>query len=63
MGGGAMSGVPSILPRTPQQPVGQRIKSIYTDRLRQFTQKGQYEGQNLVSYVCSLPVYWLSGRS
>lgn len=46
-----MLGVPSILPRAPQHPVGQRIKSIYTDRLRQFTQTGQYEGQNLVSYV------------
>lgn len=46
-----MLGVPSTLPRTPQRPVGQRIKSIYTDRLRQFTQTGQYEGDNLVSYV------------
>ena len=46
-------GVPSTLPRSPQHPVGQRIKGIYTDRLHQFTQKGQYEGQNLVSYVSS----------
>lgn len=37
------------LPRLAERPVGQRITKIYTDRLRQFTSKGQYEGQNLVS--------------
>ncbi|KAJ5114932.1 hypothetical protein NUU61_000691 [Penicillium alfredii] len=37
------------LPRLAERPVGQRIIKIYTDRLRQFTSTGQYEGQNLVS--------------
>ncbi|KAJ5594089.1 uncharacterized protein N7459_000297 [Penicillium hispanicum] len=37
------------LPRLAERPVGQRITKIYTDRLRQFTATGQYEGQNLVS--------------
>lgn len=50
MGGGVMLGTPSLLPQKPEHPVGQRIKGIYTDRLRQFTATGQYEGQNLVSY-------------
>ncbi|KAI9927782.1 Glycoside hydrolase, 38 vacuolar alpha mannosidase [Aspergillus wentii] len=50
MGGDAPSRAPSSLPRVPERPVGQRIKSIYTDRLKQFTATGQYEGQNLVSY-------------
>lgn len=39
----------SSLPRLAERPVGQRIKKIYTDRLKQFTSAGQYEGQNLVS--------------
>lgn len=30
-------------------PVGQHIRNIYVDRLRQFTATGQYEGHNLVS--------------
>ncbi|KAJ5111391.1 hypothetical protein N7532_001926 [Penicillium argentinense] len=37
------------LPRLAERPVGQRITKIYTDRLKQFTSTGQYEGQNLVS--------------
>lgn len=37
------------LPRLAERPVGQRITKIYTDRLRQFTDPGQYEGQNLVA--------------
>lgn len=37
------------LPRLAERPVGQRITKIYTDRLKQFTSNGQYEGQNLVS--------------
>ena len=45
-----MLGTPSLLPQKPERPVGQRIKGIYTERLRQFTATGQYEGQNLVSY-------------
>lgn len=51
MAGGVQLGAPSSLPRTPEHPVGQRIKGIYTNRLRQFTATGQYEGENLVSYV------------
>lgn len=43
------SGPVPVLPRLAERPVGQRITKIYTDRLRQFTSKGQYEGQNLVS--------------
>jgi alpha-mannosidase len=39
----------STLPRLAERPVGQRITKIYTDRLKQFTSTGQYEGQNLVS--------------
>ncbi|KAJ5917823.1 CAZyme family GH38 [Penicillium verhagenii] len=37
------------LPVLAERPVGQRITKIYTDRLKQFTDKGQYEGQNLLS--------------
>lgn len=37
------------LPVLAERPVGQRITKIYTDRLKQFTSAGQYEGQNLVS--------------
>jgi alpha-mannosidase len=40
---------PPALPRLAERPVGQRINSIYTDRLKQFTSSGQYEGQNLIS--------------
>lgn len=39
----------TTLPRLAERPVGQRITKIYTDRLKQFTATGQYEGQNLVS--------------
>ncbi|OJJ48556.1 hypothetical protein ASPZODRAFT_130621 [Penicilliopsis zonata CBS 506.65] len=49
MGGDASLGAPGSLPRRSDHPVGQRIKGIYTDRLRQFTSEGQYSGQNLVS--------------
>ncbi|KAH8426737.1 alpha-mannosidase [Aspergillus melleus] len=49
MGGDVPRQAPSSLPRTPAHPVGQRIKGIYTDRLKQFTASGQYEGQNLIS--------------
>ncbi|PYH35738.1 alpha-mannosidase [Aspergillus neoniger CBS 115656] len=49
MGGDVPRQAPSALPQTPAGPVGQRIKSIYTDRLKQFTATGQYEGQNLIS--------------
>ncbi|RAL12310.1 alpha-mannosidase [Aspergillus homomorphus CBS 101889] len=49
MGGAMPRQAPSGFPRTPEGPVGQRIQSIYTDRLKQFTSSGQYEGQNLLS--------------
>ncbi|RHZ71514.1 hypothetical protein CDV55_107768 [Aspergillus turcosus] len=49
MGGDAPLRAPSSLPRAPDHPVGQRIKSIYTDRLRQFTDSGQYREQSLIS--------------
>ncbi|KAL2867121.1 alpha-mannosidase [Aspergillus lucknowensis] len=48
MGGDVPRQAPSSLPRAPEGPVGQRIRSIYTDRLRQFTSSGQYESQNLI---------------
>ncbi|KAJ0426087.1 glycosyl hydrolases family 38 N-terminal domain-containing protein [Aspergillus carlsbadensis] len=48
MGGDLPRQAPSSLPRAPEGPVGQRIRSIYTDRLRQFTSSGQYEKQNLI---------------
>ncbi|KAF9892873.1 Glycoside hydrolase, 38 vacuolar alpha mannosidase [Aspergillus nanangensis] len=49
MGGDAPRQAPSSLPQFPHRPVGQRIKSIYTDRLRQFTGSGQYQGQSLLA--------------
>ncbi|KAF7713764.1 Alpha-mannosidase [Penicillium ucsense] len=53
MGGEAPHIVPTLasrsLPQLAERPVGQRINRIYTERLRQFTANGQYEGQNLVS--------------
>ncbi|KAL2829726.1 glycosyl hydrolases family 38 N-terminal domain-containing protein [Aspergillus cavernicola] len=48
MGGDIPRQAPSSLPRAPDGPVGQRIRSIYTDRLRQFNSSGQYENQNLI---------------
>ncbi|KAI9803462.1 MAG: hypothetical protein M1825_001805 [Sarcosagium campestre] len=46
-------------PKLSAGPVGQQISGIYRDRLRQFTSKGQYEGQNLRSMLdegrCSDP--------
>ncbi|PTU17567.1 hypothetical protein P175DRAFT_0504855 [Aspergillus ochraceoroseus IBT 24754] len=48
MGGDVPRQAPSSLPRAPSGPVGQRIKSIYTDRLNQFSSRGQYEHQNLI---------------
>ncbi|KAJ6157462.1 hypothetical protein N7470_005054 [Penicillium chermesinum] len=41
--------VTKALPVLADRPVGQRINKIYTDRLKNFTAKGQYEGQNLVA--------------
>ncbi|KAL6232540.1 hypothetical protein BDW75DRAFT_217680 [Aspergillus navahoensis] len=48
MGGDVPRKAPSSLPRAPDGPVGQRIRSIYTDRLKQFTSSGQYQSQNLL---------------
>ncbi|KAL5001199.1 glycosyl hydrolases family 38 N-terminal domain-containing protein [Aspergillus recurvatus] len=48
MGGDVLRQAPSSLPRAPDGPVGQRIRSIYTDRLKQFTSSGQYQSQNLL---------------
>ncbi|KAL4782058.1 glycosyl hydrolases family 38 N-terminal domain-containing protein [Aspergillus varians] len=48
MGGDVLRQAPSSLPRAPDGPVGQRIRNIYTDRLKQFTSNGQYESQNLL---------------
>ncbi|KAL4870897.1 hypothetical protein BDV12DRAFT_184237 [Aspergillus spectabilis] len=48
MGGDILRQAPSALPRVSDAPVGQRIRSIYTDRLGQFTSSGQYEKQNLL---------------
>ncbi|KAL5339219.1 glycosyl hydrolases family 38 N-terminal domain-containing protein [Aspergillus crustosus] len=48
MGGDVLRQAPSTLPRVSDAPVGQRIRSIYTDRLGQFTSSGQYESQNLI---------------
>ncbi|KAL4901279.1 hypothetical protein BDW74DRAFT_160139 [Aspergillus multicolor] len=48
MGGDVLRQAPSSLPRAPDGPVGQRIRSIYTDRLKQFTSSGQYQDQNLL---------------
>jgi alpha-mannosidase len=54
MGGDVPRQASSSLPRAPDGPVGQHIRGIYTDRLRQFTANGQYEGQNLISYVSTI---------
>ena len=49
MGGEPPHSAPASLPQLAERPVGQRITRIYTDRLRQFIARGQYESQNLVS--------------
>ncbi|KAL1963370.1 hypothetical protein VTN77DRAFT_8386 [Rasamsonia byssochlamydoides] len=49
MGGEAPSRAPSSYPKLASRPVGQHIKNIYIDRLRQFTARGQYEKENLVA--------------
>lgn len=38
----------SAYPKLAAGPVGKQIKSIYTDRLRQFTDSGQYREQGLL---------------
>lgn len=45
------SGADLTYPRLAPHPVGQHIQSIYTDRLRQFTDTGQYKANGLASLV------------
>ncbi|PGH18153.1 hypothetical protein AJ80_04540 [Polytolypa hystricis UAMH7299] len=49
MGGEAKMPAMSSYPTLAKRPVGQQIKSIYQERLRQFTATGQYEKQSLPS--------------
>ncbi|PGH28532.1 alpha-mannosidase [[Emmonsia] crescens] len=49
MGGNSKLPSTSSYPTLVHRPVGQQIRSIYKDRLRQFTDGGQYSGQNLVA--------------
>ena len=39
-----------VLPRLSAGPVGKQIHDIYRDRLQQFTEDGQFAGQNLRGY-------------
>jgi hypothetical protein len=57
MGGDAPSRTPSSYPTLVERPVGQRISAIYRDRLRQFTDTGQFKEQNLASYGYFCPIY------
>lgn len=50
MGGEAPRTAPSTYPVLAERPVGQHIRSIYKERLRQFTDNGQYSKHNLVAY-------------
>lgn len=49
MGGGQVLPESSDYPKLNFEPKGQQIRSIYQDRLKQFTAHGQYESQNLRS--------------
>ncbi|KAL1958715.1 hypothetical protein VTO42DRAFT_3834 [Malbranchea cinnamomea] len=49
MGGEAPRGAPSTYPVFAERPIGQPIHNIYKERLRQFTDKGQYQGHNLIA--------------
>ncbi|KZF25892.1 glycoside hydrolase family 38 protein [Xylona heveae TC161] len=51
MGGETSNRAPSSYPTLAKYPVGQKIQSIYKDRLRQFTDGGQYGGQSLLSVL------------
>lgn len=42
---------PSSYPKLVERPVGQHIRSIYLDRLRQFTDEGLYREDGLVRYL------------
>jgi len=47
--GGRSTPVASSYPKLAERPVGKQIQSIYTDRLRQFTDQGQYREQSLLA--------------
>lgn len=49
MGGGEDNSSKSSYPVLAPRPVGQWISKLYRDRLSQFTSRGQYESQNLLS--------------
>lgn len=42
----------SSYPKLVERPVGQHIKKIYIDRLRQFVDDGQYRNNGLKGFVC-----------
>lgn len=48
MGGGRNTPLSSSYPKLVERPVGKAIKNIYQDRLRQFTDRGQYAKQGLL---------------
>jgi len=50
----------SSYPQLVKGPVGKQIEPLYRDRLNQFTSGGQYQGQNLLSYVSFLNVLYYS---
>lgn len=45
----------SSYPKLVERPVGKQIHSIYQDRLKQFTDQGQYKEQGLLGYALHLP--------
>ncbi|KAK5939733.1 Glycoside hydrolase, 38 vacuolar alpha mannosidase [Knufia obscura] len=47
--GGRSTPLGSSYPKLAERPVGKQIQSIYTDRLRQFTDQGQYREQSLLA--------------
>ena len=47
MGGGSNNPLSSKYPQLAVRPVGKQIEHIYNDRLRQFTDDGQYREQGL----------------
>jgi alpha-mannosidase len=53
MGGGSHPSMApaSTYPRLASKPVGKQIHKIYLDRLRQFTDNGQYRNQGLLPYT------------
>lgn len=55
MGGGSHPTMASAstYPRMAAKPVGKQIHNLYTDRLRQFTDNGQYRNQGLLPYAPS----------